>query len=109
LLCGSCVHFRHPQDLGGIYFFINALKCVASWLVAAALYSRYFVAGTTERGLVVGMNASAANYSAFLNSTGANSNVAGAISAFAPAFQGVACKQRFRHRHRCHHARQQDR
>jgi hypothetical protein len=39
------------------------------------------------------MNASAANYSGFLNSTGANStgaNVTGAISAFVPAFQGIA-------------------
>jgi hypothetical protein len=82
--CVRCVHFRDPQELGGIYFFVNALKSVASWFVAAALYSRYFVAGTTELGLVAGMNTSAANYSALLNSTGANftgANVAGAISA----------------------------
>ena len=93
LLCGRCVHFRHPLELGGIYFFVNALKSVASWFVAAALYSRYFVAGTTELGLVAGMNA--ANYSAFINSTGANStaaNATGAISAFAPAFQSIARK-----------------
>ena len=94
LLCGRCVHFRHPLELGGIYFFANALKSVASWFVAAALYSRYFPAGTTELGLVVGiMNASAANNSGFVNSTGANSSTAGnatdAISAFAPAFQGI--------------------
>ena len=51
LLCGRCVHFRHPLELGGIYFFVNALKSVASWFVAAALYSRYFVARTTELGI----------------------------------------------------------
>ena len=112
LRCGSCVHFRHPLDLGGIYFSVSALKSVASWFVAAALYSWYFVAGTTEVGLVAGMNASAANYSAILNSTAANStarNATGAISAFAPAFQGISDNRRFRHRHRCHHAREQDR
>ena len=88
MLCGRCVHLRHPLELGGIYFFVNALKSVASWFVAAALYSRYFVAGTTELGLVAGMNASAADYSAFLNSTGANStgaNATGAVAAFEPA------------------------
>jgi hypothetical protein len=93
LLCGRCVHFRHPLELGGIYFCVNALKSVASWFVAAALYSRYFVAGTTELFLVAGMNASTANYSAFLNSTGVKSttaNATGAISAFAPAFQGIS-------------------
>jgi hypothetical protein len=84
LRCGRCVHFRHPAELGGIYFFVNALKCVASWFAAAALYSRYFVAGTAELGLVACMNTSAADYSGFLNSTGAN--VTGAVSAFAPAF-----------------------
>jgi hypothetical protein len=100
---------RHPLELGGVYFIVNSLANVASWFVAAALYSRYFPAGTTQLGLVAGMNASAANYSGFLNSTGANSTVAnttgaipgcskasharsasanatGAISAFAPAF-----------------------
>ena len=80
------------MELGGIYFFVNALKSVASWFVAAALYSRHFVAGSTELGLVSGMNASVANISAFLNSTGANStgaNATGAIPAFAPAFQGI--------------------
>ncbi len=80
--------------MGGVYFFVNALKSVASWFVAAALYSRYFVAGTTELGLVSGMNTftSAANYSGFLNSTGANvtgANATGAVAAFAPAFQSI--------------------
>jgi hypothetical protein len=64
-----------------MYFFVNALKSVASWFVAAALYSRYFPAGTTELGLVAGMNASAANYSACLNSTGANFTVANTTGA----------------------------
>jgi hypothetical protein len=86
--CGRCVHFRGPLELGGIYFFVNALKSVASWFVAAALYSRYYVAGTTELRLGSGMNASAANHSAFLNSTGANftaANATGSASAFALA------------------------
>ena len=81
------MHYRNPLELGGIYFFVNALKSVASWFIAAALYSRYFVAGTTQVGLVAGMNTSAANYSGFLNSTGANSTGAsatGAVSAFCP-------------------------
>jgi len=76
--------------LGGIYFFVNALKSVASWFVAAALYSRYFVAATIESGLVAGMNTSAANYSGFLNSTGANftaANTTGAIPGFSKASQ----------------------
>jgi hypothetical protein len=88
LFFGRCVHLRHPLDLGGIYFFVNALKSVASWFAAAALYSRYFDAGTTEHGLVAAMNASAANYSGFLNSTGANltvANTTGAIPGFCKA------------------------
>jgi hypothetical protein len=91
-VCGRCVQTRHPLDLGGIYFFVNALKSVASWFVAAALYSRYFVAETTELGFVAGMNTAATNYSGFLNSTGANvtgANVEGAVSAFVPAFKGI--------------------
>jgi hypothetical protein len=67
-----------------MYFFVNALKSVASWFFAAALYSQCFVAGTTELGLLAGMNASAAN-SDFLNSTGANltvANTTGAIPGF---------------------------
>ncbi len=86
---GRCVHLRHPLELGGVYFFVNALKSVASWFVAVALYSRYAVAGTTEIGTVAGINASEANCSVFLNSTGANATGAiatGAFSAFAPAF-----------------------
>jgi hypothetical protein len=111
LLCCRCVHLRGPLELGGIYFFVNALKSVASWFVAAALYSRYFPAGTTELGFASGMNTSAANNSGFLNSTGANvtaANAAGAVSAFALAFQGISHSRRFRHRHRCRHAREQD-
>jgi hypothetical protein len=88
LLCGRCVHLRHPLELGGMYFFVNALKSVASWFAAAALYSRYFVAGTTGIGLVVGMNASEANSSGFLNSTGANftgANTTGTIPGLSKA------------------------
>jgi hypothetical protein len=79
--------------LGGIYFFVNALKSIASWFVAAALYSRYFPAGTTKAaklGLVAGMNTSAANYSGFLNTMGANltaANTTGAIPGFSKASQ----------------------
>ncbi len=56
LLCCRCFQLRHPLELGGIYFFVNALRSVASWFAAAALYSQYFVAGTTEPelGLVAG-------------------------------------------------------
>jgi hypothetical protein len=85
LLCGSCVYFRNPLELGGIYCFVNALKSVASWFVAAALYSQYFVAG-----IVSGMNTFNANYSGFLNSTGANAtgaNATGGISAFCPGLR----------------------
>ena len=74
-----------------MYFFVNALKSVASWFVAAALYSRYCPAGTSELGLVSGMNASAANYSGFVNSTSAHftaANAAGAIPGF--FFKGIA-------------------
>jgi hypothetical protein len=102
LPCGRCAHLRNPLELGGIYFFVNELKSVTSWFVAAALYSRYFVAGPTELGLVTGMNTFNANYSGFLNSTGVNStgaNATGAVSAFAPAFQGIShLTQLFGHR-----------
>jgi hypothetical protein len=92
--------------LGGIYFFVSALKSVASWFVAAALYSRYCPSGTTELGLVTGMSTStsAANDSGFVNSTGANStvgaNATGTVTAFALVFQGISSKRRLRHRNR---------
>ena len=41
-LCCSLIHFRNPLELGGIYFFVNSLTSLASWFVAAALYSKYF-------------------------------------------------------------------
>jgi hypothetical protein len=96
LLRVRCVYFRNPLELGGIYCFVNALKSVASWFVAAALYSQYFVAGTTESGLVSGMNSFNANYSGFLNSTGANStgaNATGGISAFCPGLRPFKATQ----------------
>ena len=54
------------MELGGIYFFVNALMNVLSWFVAAALYSLYYPAGAAEpaHGTLV-------NFSA--NFTGANS------------------------------------
>jgi hypothetical protein len=67
----SCVHFRHPFELGGIYFFVNALMNVASWFVAAALYSLYFSGDRTEP--VAPDDASMAYNSTFINSTAANS------------------------------------
>jgi hypothetical protein len=74
------VQARHPLELGGIYFLVNALMSVASWFVAAALYSRYFPAGAAELG--TGLN-TMANTSTFANATGAISpaNPAGAASA----------------------------
>ena len=69
LLHCRCVHCRHPLELGGIYFFLNALVSVASWFVAAALYSLYFPAGATAP-VGIGNSASTVNYSA--NFTGTN-------------------------------------
>jgi hypothetical protein len=70
------------MELGGIYFFVNALKSVASWFIAASLYLRYLPARTIQLGLVSAMNASAAtNYTGFLNSTGANFTVANTTGA----------------------------
>ena len=71
LLRYSCVHCRHPLELGGIYFFVNALMNVASWFVAAALYSQYFSCGAAApaQGVDVNTSESMVNYSA--NFTGA--------------------------------------
>ena len=68
------------MELGGIYFFVNALMTVLSWFVAAALYSLYYSAGPAEPGhdFNVGTLVSMVNFSA--NVTGANST--GAPSAF---------------------------
>ncbi len=80
----GCVQARHPFELGGFYFLVNALMSVASWFVAAALYSRYFPAGATELALEAGMKI--ASSSTFANATGANShgaNPAGAASTLA--------------------------
>ncbi len=61
------------MELGGIYFFINALMSVLSWFVAAALYSLYYPAGAAEpaHGVNVGTLVSTVNFSASV--TGANS------------------------------------
>ncbi len=73
MLCCSCIQFRHPYELGGIYFFVNALINVLSWFVTAALYSLYYPAGAAEpaHGLNVSTLVSMVNFSA--NVTGANS------------------------------------
>jgi len=69
------------MELGGIYFFVNALMNVLSWVVAAALYSLYYPAGPVEpaHSFNVSTLASMVNYSA--NVTGADST--GAPCAFA--------------------------
>ncbi len=95
LLCCSCIQCRHPFELGGIYFFVNALMNVLSWLVAAALYSLYYPAGPAEPAHV-----SMVNFSA--NVTGANS--AGALSAFACNRTDVLTPC-YLQRRRCQHAR----
>ncbi len=66
-----CVHFRHPFELGGLYFFVNALMNVASCFVAAALYSVYFPGEQTEP--VAPDDASMAYNSTVINSTAGNS------------------------------------
>lgn len=67
------VHLRHPYELGGGYFFVNALVNVCSWFAAAAVYVRYSLAEATESALSDDMNTSMANYSALVSSTGARS------------------------------------
>ncbi len=67
------IQARHPLELGGIYFFLNALMRVVSWFVAAALYSLYVPTGTTELALVAHLSSTMANSSASINCTGANS------------------------------------
>ncbi len=63
-----------------MYFFVNALMNVLSWLVAAALYSLYPPAGAAEPAHSVNVSTlvSMVNFSA--NVTGANS--IGAPSSF---------------------------
>ena len=62
------------NELGGGYFFVNALVSVCSWFAAAAVYVRYSLAEATELALRAGMNTSMANYSALVSSTGASSS-----------------------------------
>ena len=66
------------MELGGIYFFVNALMNVLSWFVAAALYSLYYPARPAEpaHGIHVSTLVSMVNYSA---------NVTIAISTGAPS------------------------
>ena len=80
MLCCSCIQCRHPLEIGGIYFFVNALMNLLSWFVAAALYSLYYPAGPAEpaHGVNVSTVVSMVNFSA--NVTRANST--GAPSAF---------------------------
>jgi hypothetical protein len=66
------VHCRHPLELGGIYFFVNTLMHVASWFVAAALYSRYSPTGRIELALGADMHNSTGVNSTGVNSTGAH-------------------------------------
>jgi hypothetical protein len=66
------VHCRHPLELGGIYFFVNTLMHVASWFVAAALYSRYSTTGRIELALGADMHNSTGVNSTGVKSTGAH-------------------------------------
>ncbi len=79
MLYCSCIHYRHPLELGGIYFCANALMNILSWFVAAALYSLYAGLAEPAHGVNVSTLVSMVNFSA--NVTGANST--GAPSAFA--------------------------
>jgi hypothetical protein len=63
--------------LGGIYFFVNALMSVASWFVAAALYSLHYPAGAAEPAF-------GANVSTVVSMVNFSANVTGANSAGAP-------------------------
>ncbi len=38
----SCVHFRQPVELGGIYYLLTTIVSLCSSLTVAALYSRYY-------------------------------------------------------------------
>ena len=60
------------MELGGIYFFVNALMNVLSWFVAAVLYSLHYptVIAEPAHGVNVSTLVSTVNFSA--NLTGAN-------------------------------------
>ena len=90
------------MELGGIYFFVNALMNVLSWFVAAALYSLYYPAGPVEpaHSFNVSTLVSMVNFSA--NVTGVNST--GALSAFV-CNRTDAFTPCYRARRRCQHAR----
>jgi hypothetical protein len=66
------VQCRHPLELGGVYFFVNTLMHVASWFVAAALYSRYYPTGPIELVLDADMHHANGVNSTGVNSTGAH-------------------------------------
>ena len=64
-----------------MYFITNALMGVASWFVAAALYSLYFSAGATELAHCVNTSTSESIVKQSANFTGAS--LTGSTSAFA--------------------------
>jgi hypothetical protein len=66
------VHFRHPSELGGAYFFFNALMSQASVLVSAFLYWRYYVSTSAGIGRIL---------EPLMNSTTDNSTVADRVLA----------------------------
>ena len=39
----SCVHFRQPVELGGIYYLLTTILSLCSSLIMAALYFRFFL------------------------------------------------------------------
>ena len=58
--------------MGGIYFFVNALTNVLSWLVAAALYSLYYPAVVAEPAHAVNVSTLASMVTFSANFTEAN-------------------------------------
>jgi hypothetical protein len=59
------VHFRHPVELGGAYFFCNTITNQLSVFVAAFLYSQYYVPPTAIVDILRAVvNATATNSSA---------------------------------------------
>ena len=76
----SCIQCRHPLELGGIHFFVNALRNIASWFVVAALYLLYYPAGAAEPAH--GVNASTLAFMVNFSAKVTGTNSTGAPSAF---------------------------
>ena len=68
------------MELGGIYFFVNALMTVLSWFVAAALYSLYYPTVVAEPAHDVNVSTLASMVNVSANVTDANSTGAPSAS-----------------------------